>query len=174
MSKPRLPERYGVVWRGLDLPSLAFDRKIATQLCFPFIEPVGLLTLINMRRMTRKVFVDFLTQRRPQFLFDVRPVPSFDVGSFSRTAAFTLFEHVATSYHDLAGTLDLIDEHRLAQASASLAAQMATIIAEAAGPVRCVAVLVDGSTRARWATRSLSESLTRGTWNVQELSAVSG
>jgi hypothetical protein len=174
VSKPHPPERYGVVWPGFELPDDPFEKRRAIQLCFPFIEPVGLLTLINMRRMTRKVFVDFVTQRRPQFLFDVRPVPSFDVGSFSRSAAFTLFEHVATSYHDLAGTLALVDEHRLAQASVSLATEMAAILADAANPVRCIAILIDGSTRARWATRSLSESLTRGAWNVQELSAISG
>lgn len=170
MSKPRAPERYGVLWPDCELGDLSFWRAPVMQLSFPFIEPVGLLALINMRQITRKIFVDFLMQRRPQLLFDVRPVPSFNVGSFSRAAAFNLFEHVATSYHDLAGTLGSIEEHRLAQASGPLAERMANLIREAPVPVRCVAVLVDGSTRARWATRSLSESLARGVWNVQEVS----
>jgi hypothetical protein len=141
------------------------------QLSFPFIEPVGVLAVVNMTSVTHRRFVEFIGKHRPQLLFDIRPIPAFNMGPLSRQSVFALFNDAKTSYHDMAGMLEVVDDRELATASASLAAAIMELIDEAELPPRRLGVLSDDSQAARWVTRQLLGSLGTFTWRVTEVSA---
>jgi hypothetical protein len=139
------------------------------QLSFPFIEPVGLLAVVNMQAVSYQTFVGFVRDRRPQFMFDLRPFPSFDLGQLSRRLAFRLFADANTTYRDLTGALGITGRNELATAGANFAEAILEAISETTTPARRLALLVDGSTGARWAQSHVAVALGRAAWAVQEV-----
>lgn len=171
MTKNRYPSRFGVLANISSQQSLGSSLLGPTQLCFPFIEPVGRVTVVNMETVSYRAFVGFLRGHQPQFLFDLRPFPNFDVGQLSRRSAFEIFNESHITYRDLAGALELAARHDVAVAAAALAEQILEMVEETLLPTRRFALLVDGSQGGRWAKMHLSQLLGPTSWVVHEIEA---
>lgn len=59
------------------------------------------LLILDFQRVTEVDFLAVLTDARPRYVFDLRLVPRFDLGSLNRRLVFSLFAQSATRYVDL-------------------------------------------------------------------------
>lgn len=168
MNRSRLPGRFGIVVPVFDAVR-GVPSAIPIQLSFPFIEPVGQLSVVNMETVSHRVLVRFLRSQPPQFLFDLRPFPSFDVGQLSRRKVFDLFNEVQITYRDLAGALQLAATQEIALAAAELARTMWETVEASSAPTRRLGLLVDGSKGSMWAKMHLTGLLGRASWRVHEV-----
>jgi len=58
-----------------------------------------------MATISAEEFTSVLEKIRPKWVFDLRPLPRFDVEWLSRRAVFNMFEKCSISYHDVAGLI---------------------------------------------------------------------
>jgi len=70
--------------------------------------PQPVLALLNTSRTTEAVFRGTLMSLRPRWVFDLRPIPCFDIGRLSRRSVFEMFCSLHTTYKDVSGTLDIL------------------------------------------------------------------
>lgn len=65
----------------------------------------SLLGIVNMARISAEEFTTVLQSVRPRWVFDLRPLPRFDLGWLNRREVFDLFEKCSISYQDVAGLI---------------------------------------------------------------------
>jgi hypothetical protein len=61
--------------------------------------------------MSDKGFEAILSRVQPSWVFDLRPVPYFDIGRLNRKRAFDLFSSLRASYRDVAGWLQITERN---------------------------------------------------------------
>lgn len=71
---------------------------------FPSPRP-NLLVFVAMIEMRGRSFCELLESIRPSLIFDLRPVPYFDLHGLTRKRFFKLIESLDSVYHDVAGLL---------------------------------------------------------------------
>jgi hypothetical protein len=69
-----------------------------------------LLGFVDMSRASDVALETIMSRLRPAWVFDLRPVPYFNIGRLNRKRAFELFRSSSASYRDVAGSLR-ITEH---------------------------------------------------------------
>jgi hypothetical protein len=69
-----------------------------------------LLGFVDMSRASDVALETIMSRLRPAWVFDLRPVPYFNIGRMNRKRAFELFRSSSASYRDVAGLLR-ITEH---------------------------------------------------------------
>jgi hypothetical protein len=67
----------------------------------------SLLLFVNFEDVSENDFKTVLSGARPKFLFDIRRVPRFDLGSLNRKQAFAMFSKLRTRYVELTGRLNI-------------------------------------------------------------------
>jgi hypothetical protein len=67
----------------------------------------ALLGFVDTSTATRTFFEDLVTRVRPTWIFDLRPVPYFDIQGLSRRKVFALFREHEIAYRDVSGLLEL-------------------------------------------------------------------
>jgi len=67
------------------------------------MEHASLLVFVNFESATEADFLTMLTDGRPRYVFDLRLVPRFDIGSLNRRLVFSVFAQSSTQYSDLSG-----------------------------------------------------------------------
>jgi len=104
----------------------------------------ALAVFIDFDRVTESEFQTILNAARPKFLFDLRYVPRFNLGSLNRRSAFALFTAAGTKYIDLSSQIDELSRSGKDTAPASIAQLIfdSTQFSFATGPV---AFIVEGS-----------------------------
>src|SRR5580698_6971515 len=65
-----------------------------------------LIVFISFQEISESDFTTVLTSARPKFLYDLRHVPRFDIGSLSRRQVFSLFSTTGIQYVDLSRSLN--------------------------------------------------------------------
>jgi hypothetical protein len=70
----------------------------------------SLLLFVNFEEINENDFTTVLSGARPKFLFDIRRVPRFDLGSLNRKQAFALFSMIKTRYIDLSVRVNHAEE----------------------------------------------------------------
>jgi hypothetical protein len=70
-------------------------------------ENPSLLLFVNFEEVSENDFKAVLGGAQPKFLFDIRRVPRFDLGSLNRRQAFALFSKMRTRYVDLSARLNI-------------------------------------------------------------------
>lgn len=68
-------------------------------------EQPSLLIFLDFQHVTEVDFLTVLTDARPRYVFDLRLVPRFDLGSLNRKLVFSLFGQSSTRYVDISAGL---------------------------------------------------------------------
>lgn len=133
-----------------------------------------LLGFISMSPLSGEEFEAILTRVRPSWVFDLRPVPYFDLRLFDRKAAFDLFRSLRATYRDVTGRLKITDRKDASLNSGAIARYIAGELS--ARPWRGpVIVLVDDCECLDHALRVLPSHLkSSAAWCAFELSAIVG
>lgn len=71
---------------------------------FPLPKP-GMVVFADFEALNEQGFIDLLFCAQPAYIFDMRVVPRFDLGSLNRRSAFGLFEKVGAVYVDATAPL---------------------------------------------------------------------
>ncbi len=102
------------------------------------------LCLIDMSEVSDVGLEALLSRLQPAWLFDLRPVPYFDIGRLNRKRMFALFRKWGISYRDVAGALQISERNDASLNSGAVSAFMNEAIAKAgAASSGSVAVLLD-------------------------------
>lgn len=126
-----------------------------------------LLGFVDMSRATDVGLETMLSRVRPGWIFDLRPVPYFNVGSLNRKRVFELFRSSNASYRDVAGMLR-ITEHKDASLNSGLVGSFLSqslAMRPLKGPIM---VLVDDDDTLAHAMNALPRSL-NSVFNTQWL-----
>jgi hypothetical protein len=76
------------------------DRTIQVQQAlFPWPNS-RVLIFVRLPEVTDDQFVSILEKARPQFVFELRSAPRFDIGRLNRKAAFEIFRQTGAAYFD--------------------------------------------------------------------------
>jgi hypothetical protein len=125
-----------------------------------FPDMANVVLLVNMASIGRETFLQTIAGTHPRWVFDVRPVPNFDLGSFSRRAAFSLFGQCHSRYEDIGAIIGLKHTRDAALSSGAVGCVASRLLAEdhaaRSGPV---AFLLDGTTTLDFAAQILRETL---------------
>lgn len=70
-----------------------------------------LLGFVDTSRVSELAFVTIMSRLRPAWVFDLRPVPYFNIGRLNRKRAFELFRSSSASYRDVAGSLRMVERN---------------------------------------------------------------
>lgn len=82
------------------LTESAFARPAWQNTLFASANP-SLIVFVDCDHVTEQELVTTLAGARPKLVFDVRRVPRFDIGGFSRREAFRMFRTIGSQYIDL-------------------------------------------------------------------------
>lgn len=113
-----------------------------------------------------------LTRVQPSWVFDLRPVPYFNIGQLDRIRAFDLFSSLRATYRDVADRLQITDRKDASLNSGAVARYIAEALSTRSwrGPV---VVLVDDRESLSHALRVLPSHLkSSAAWCAFELSAI--
>lgn len=118
----------------------------------------ALLGFVDMSCATDVALETILARVQPAWVFDLRPVPYFDIGRLDRKRMFHLFRIACTSYRDVAGRLKITNHNDASLNSGAVA----RFLNEAMSSRACAApivVLVDDEDTLGHAMRILPRSL---------------
>ena len=93
----------------------------------------SLLGLALTAGVSDREFCEWLSATKPRWLFDLRPVPRFDIGRLNRKAVFDLFTKSGVRYRDVSGVLRMRQTHDASLASGEVAEYLSSILHETAG-----------------------------------------
>lgn len=132
--------------------------------------PTSLLGIVDMSGMSAADFYDLVAVARHSWVFDLRSVPRFDVGSLSRRIAFDLFAQHEIQYHDVAGMPELYAWSRSAF-SVKVAAAILSRRLKCGGAEACkIFVLLDNPVTVASSVKLFPAELTpcpAGGWRVE-------
>ena len=136
----------------------------------------SLLGIALMAGVSDVEFYMWLSEARPRWLFDLRPVPRFDIGRLNRRLVFNAFAEGGVSYQDIGGLLGLHYGPDARLACGEIGEYLARILRSRVGHphstgVGPVLMLLDNTTYFRLATRVIPSSLQpkpRGGWDVRQ------
>jgi hypothetical protein len=101
-----------------------------------------LLGFVDMSRVNESTLEFIMSMIRPAWIFDLRPVPYFDIGRFDRRRAFELFRQSQALYRDVAGFLRITERNDASLNSGAIGGLLREMLATR--PMRApVIVLVD-------------------------------
>jgi hypothetical protein len=101
-----------------------------------------LLGFVDMSSVSDDGFETILSRVQPSWVFDLRPVPYFDIGRLNRKRVFDLFSSLHASYRDVAGWLQITERNDASLNSGAVARYLAETLLT--GPCRApIVVLVD-------------------------------
>ena len=121
-----------------------------------------LLGFVDMSRTTDTALEMILARMRPAWMFDLRPVPYFDIGRLNRKRMFDLFESSRTSYRDIAGRLKITRRNDASLNSGAVARLLNEMLSSQTRGAPVI-VLVDDDAILRHAMRTLPRSLQSST-----------
>jgi hypothetical protein len=102
----------------------------------------SLLGFVDMSRVSDAAFETILSRVQPSFVFDLRPVPYFDIGRLNRRRVFDLFRTLRASYRDVAGALHITEHNDASLNSGAVGRVLLQMMASRPGSAP-VMVLVD-------------------------------
>jgi hypothetical protein len=70
-----------------------------------------LLGFVDMSHASDVALETIMSRLRPAWVFDLRPVPYFNIGRLNRKRAFELFRSSSASYRDVAGSLRIMEHN---------------------------------------------------------------
>ena len=118
----------------------------------------ALLGFVDMSRVSDIGLEMILSRIQPTWVFDLRPVPYFDIGRLDRKRVFELFRTWCTTYRDVAGSLRITEHNDASLNSGVVGSYLRTTIAMR--PVGApIVVLVDDEDTMHHAMRVLPHSL---------------
>ncbi len=138
---------------------------------FP-MTPQSLLGLVNMARISADEFTSVLQTVRPRWVFDLRPLPRFDLESLSRKAVFNLFQRFSISYQDVAGLIG-VSSHGDARLNPGIVSNSLLDLASGSSgkvPLGPLVILLDSEEYLSASARLLPKLLKprpRGGWTVR-------
>jgi hypothetical protein len=138
------------------------------------LEPRARMFVVNMTQVSKRSFVAFVSQAKPKVLFDLRPVPNFDIDSFSRRLAFRLFEQFQVHYFDLAAILDIKVSLDATVASGRAVECMSKILSDAGMNADGIGVLLEAHQCRVWLSARLYEKIVprpQSGWNLENVPA---
>ncbi len=87
-----------------------------------------ILGFVDMSRASDLGLETILFRIRPAWVFDLRPVPYFDIGALNRKRMFALFRRYCTSYRDIAGSLRITDRNDASLNSGAIGSHLSVIL----------------------------------------------
>lgn len=144
--------------RLVGTPPPVAQPDVGTQLSLPLELPTNLI-LVNMMAITTYAFVSFVEHERPEFLFDVRPAPTFGLDGFSRRAAFLLFSKHRIAYLDLSAVLGIAGRYDAAVSSGRVAECITEVLVAHRVEPRCLGLLLEETQAAAWLNARLHEAI---------------
>ncbi|HEX7840217.1 MAG TPA: hypothetical protein VF469_22220 [Kofleriaceae bacterium] len=132
-----------------------------------------LLGFVDMSSVSDVGFETILSRVQPSWVFDLRPVPYFDIGRLNRKRVFDLFSSLRASYRDVAGWLQITERNDASLNSGAVG----RYLAEALSTRPCqapIVVLVDDGEILDHALRVLPIHLTSSfpAWCAFELETI--
>jgi hypothetical protein len=86
-----------------DSPASFGAWKPVQQSLFPF---ANVVVIVSLSEEIGTQLLAVVTQARPGYVFDFRPVPRFDFGNMSRSRAFECFENLKSQYIEIKNSAD--------------------------------------------------------------------
>ena len=86
----------------------------------------ALLGFVDMSRTTDVALETIIARLQPAWVFDLRPVPYFEIGRINRKHIFALFRISHTTYRDVAGHLRIRRRHDASLNSGAVASPTTT------------------------------------------------
>ncbi|HSN98243.1 MAG TPA: hypothetical protein VLS89_08090 [Candidatus Nanopelagicales bacterium] len=168
------PSHLQVVLPPSESDGVSQERRESRQLALFPVFSSSLLGILNIERVSGIRFEELLRDIRPRWLFDLRPVPRFDIDQLNRRRAFALFRQYRVEYLDITGRLDITSGKDASLSSGRIADEVTKELTEigtksAPGPL---VFLVDDEEIARISTVVLPERLRpqpKGGWDTQIL-----
>src|SRR5574340_414925 len=74
---------------------------------FPYSAP-RVLCVVHMPGVSQDVFLSTVRSLQPSLVFDLRSVPSFNIGTLNRHVAFEFFEQQGAQYFDVPGMVGAV------------------------------------------------------------------
>ncbi|MEH2566752.1 toll/interleukin-1 receptor domain-containing protein [Bradyrhizobium sp. AZCC 2289] len=105
-------------------------------------ENQSLVIFLNVDALTENDFRTTIEGSKPRYVFDVRRVPRFDIGSLNRREAFALFKSHAAQYLDLSSLHRGLPSHQSSSAKAAETIWDTQLARALKGPI---AILVDSN-----------------------------
>lgn len=90
---------------------------------------MAMLGLVDMSSVSDIAFRAIISQLRPSWVFDLRPVPYFNVGRLNRKRAFELFRSNNASYRDVASALRITEHNDASLNSGAVGGFMSATLA---------------------------------------------
>jgi hypothetical protein len=133
-----------------------------------------LLGFVDMSSVSDEGFETILSRVQPSWVFDLRPVPYFDIGRLNRKRVFDLFSSLHASYRDVAGWLQITERNDASLNSGAVARYIAETLLTR--PCQApIVVLVDDDEIMDHALRVLPNHLKSSfaAWRACELKTIS-
>lgn len=155
-------------------PSVEHADRKGEQLSLFVEAPPTHIGVIHMKRVRSRRFLELLRSFRPRVLFDLRPVPVFEIDRMTRREAFGVFDECNADYWDVVRDLGILTRQDASFASGRVANEISRIIAaqgykNVPGPV---VFLVDGDEIQTISTVILPQQIRpkpKGGWVAQVL-----
>lgn len=160
MSDTKPPPYLKVVGKALDvLPHESSRIERGRQLSL-FLDTPARLFLVDMACISQTTFVSVVQQYSPALVFDTRPVPSFDFGSFSRRSAFRLFQERQVTYYDLGARLGINTYKDSSVASGVVAEFVGAVLTSLLAVPRSIGFLMEQDQAQAWMDKRVYDMIT--------------
>lgn len=116
------------------------------------------LGFLNIAKSSDALFESIIELVKPAWIFDLRPVPYFNIGQLNRMRAFELMRRHNASYQDLSGLLRIIDRNDASLNSGDVAAQVNQFLGRTSTP-SAILILLNDTTVLRRAMEILPRTL---------------
>ncbi len=104
----------------------------------------ALVCIVHMPALSDDSFLSALEEIHPAFVFDLRTVPSFNMGRLNRHHAFEVFEGLGSRYIDVPGLVGAVSRVDTKMKASAMSEAIASAVRQSAsGPCRVMALLDD-------------------------------